>query len=175
MRHAILMCCFLATAAHAVDSVTVVTTVDSGGEGVCKVAVERVGEAMPAGNYQGQCANGKPEGIGEVTFNNGDRFNGEFKNGRIDGKGTWTSGTSGNTYTGNWRNGRRAGEGTYNWAHGTQQYVGEWADDKRQGQGTFTWANGDRFEGEFRNNQQYTGTFYTAGGKVHTCYMGLCR
>jgi hypothetical protein len=175
MRHAIWMFCFLATAAHAVDSVTSSTGVDSGGEGVCKVAVDHVGDAMPAGNYQGQCVSGKPDGIGEVTFNNGDRFSGEFKNGRINGKGTWTSGTSGNTYTGSWSNGKRAGEGTYSWSHGTQQYVGEWADDKRQGRGTFTWANGDRFEGEFRNNQQYTGTFYTAGGAAHTCYMGLCR
>jgi hypothetical protein len=44
MKHSLLMFCFLATAAHAVDSVTVNTAVDSGGYGVCKVAVERVGD-----------------------------------------------------------------------------------------------------------------------------------
>lgn len=175
MRNLVYVFCFLASAAHAVDSNTKTDRADSVGQGVCKVAVTNVGESMPAGIYQGACVAGKPDGAGEVLFNNGDRFSGEFRAGRIDGKGTWTSGTSGNTYTGNWRNGRRDGEGTYSWSQGTQRYVGEWAGDKREGRGTFTWANGDRFEGEFRNNQQYTGTFYSSSGKVHTCYMGLCR
>jgi hypothetical protein len=174
VRHAALMFCVLANAAHAIDS-QIDTPVQSVADGMCQVAVDRVGDSMPAGSYQGQCQNGRPDGSGEVTFSNGDRFRGEFRNGRIDGQGTWTSGTSGNMYTGSWRNGKRAGEGTYSWSRGTQQYVGEWVDDKRQGRGTFTWANGDRFEGEFRNNQQYNGTYYTAGGKVHTCYMGLCK
>lgn len=175
MRHSLLMFCVLATAANAMDS-TVDPSLQSSADGNCKVAVDRVGESMPGnGSYQGQCADGRPNGTGEVVFANGDRLRGEFRNGRIDGQGTWTSGTSGNTYTGNWRNGKRAGNGTYSWARGSQQYVGEWVDDKRQGKGTFVWANGDRFEGEFRDNRQYNGTYYTAGGKVHTCYMGLCR
>jgi hypothetical protein len=171
VRHSTAMFYVLATATCAFDAMAAASTTAE----TCKVAVERVGESMPAGVYQGQCVGGKPEGSGDVVFANGDRLRGEFKNGRIDGRGTWTSGTSGNTYTGDWRNGKRSGAGTYSWARGTQQYVGEWVDDKRQGRGTFVWANGDRFEGEFRNNQQYNGTFYTAGGKVHTCYMGLCR
>lgn len=165
----------LASAAHAVEANLSSTTVDSGGQGACKVAVSNVGESMLAGNYQGHCVNGKPNGIGEVVFANGDRFNGTFKNGRIDGKGTWTSGTSGNSYSGNWQNGKRQGTGTYSWAHSSQQYVGEWSDDKRHGKGTLTWSNGDRFEGEFRNNQQYTGTYFTTNGGTHTCYMGSCR
>ena len=175
MRRLVTILCFLASAAHAVDSNTSTDRADSAGPDVCKVSVSNVGESLPAGVYHGQCMNGKPEGMGEVIFNNGDRFNGEFKAGRIDGKGTWTSGTSGNTYDGSWRNGKRNGEGTYRWSHGSQQYVGEWADDKREGKGTFKWANGDRFEGEFRNNQQYTGSFISSSGKVHTCYMGLCK
>jgi hypothetical protein len=175
MRQFVYIFCFLAATAHAVESNTITDRADSAGHEMCKVSVSNVGESMPAGVYQGQCVKGKPEGVGEVRFSNGDRFNGEFKNGRIDGRGTWTSGTSGNTYAGSWRNGKRNGEGTYRWSQGSQQYVGEWADDKREGRGTFTWANGDRFEGEFRNNQQYTGTYTSATGKVHTCYMGLCR
>jgi hypothetical protein len=171
MRRLVYVLCVLASAAYAVDS----DVANSAAQDICKVSVSGVGESMPAGVYQGQCANGKPDGSGEVVFSNGDRFKGEFRNGRIHGQGTWTSGSSGNTYTGNWFDGRRQGEGTYSWSHGSQQYVGEWVDDKRQGRGTFTWANGDRFEGEFRNNQQYTGTYYSANGKVHTCYMGLCR
>jgi hypothetical protein len=175
MRHLVYIFCFFASTALAVDSNTNANGVDAVGRDTCKASVSDVGDSMPAGTYSGQCLSGKPDGVGEIVFNNGDRFSGEFKNGRIDGTGTWTSGSSGNTYKGNWRNGKRNGAGTYVWSHGAQHYVGEWADDKRQGQGTFTWANGDRFEGEFRNNQQYTGKYYSANGHVHTCYMGICR
>lgn len=174
MRYLVSVLCLLASAAHAVDVATN-TGGDAKGQGECKVAVGNVGESMPAGAYQGQCLNGKPEGVGEVVFNNGDRFNGSFKNGRIDGSGIWTSGSSGNSYSGSWRDGKRDGTGTYNWVHSKQQYVGTWVDDKRHGQGKLTWGNGDHFEGEFRNNQQYTGTYYTAGGATHICYMGSCR
>ena len=166
------MFCLLASATQAVE---LGGSAGSEGQGMCRMAVSDVGDFMPAGSYQGDCVNGKPEGIGEVVFSNGDRFKGSFKGGRIDGMGTWSSGSSGNSYTGSWRDGRRDGAGTYNWVRSSQQYVGEWADDKRHGKGTLTWANGDRFEGEFRNNQQYTGTYYTAGGAAHTCYMGSCR
>lgn len=175
MRRFVTLFFFLASTAYAVDSNTNADRADSAAMESCKMSVTDVGEAMPAGVYTGQCSGGRPDGVGEVAFNNGDRFSGEFKNGRIEGQGIWTSGTSGNTYKGSWHNGRREGEGTYVWSHGAQQYVGTWVDDKRQGQGTFTWANGDRFEGEFRNNQQYTGKLYSASGQVHTCYMGVCR
>lgn len=170
MRYLIPIMCFVASTAHAVDMAS-----DTAERGLCKVKIENVGESMPAGAYQGECVNGKPDGMGQVIFNNGDRFAGGFKNGRINGNGTWTSGSSGNSYSGSWRNGKRDGVGTYNWARSNQQYVGVWADDKRQGQGTLTWGNGNRFEGEFRDNQQYNGTLYSADGSKHTCYMGSCR
>ena len=175
MRITLSLMCLLACTAHAVDVSTSSATVTSGGQGLCKVAVNNVGDSMPAGIYQGQCVNGQPNGVGEVTFNNGDRLSGEFKKGRVSGKGTWSSGSTGNSYTGSWSNGKRQGKGIYSWARSQQRYVGEWADDKRHGQGKLTWSNGDRFEGEFRNNQQYNGTYYTAGGVTHTCYMGSCR
>lgn len=174
MRYLLSAVFLLASAAHAVEANTS-SKVDSTSPGSCKAAVSNVGESMPAGTYQGQCVNGRPHGSGEVMFVNGDRFKGSFKDGRIDGKGFWVSGSSGNTYSGNWRDGRREGSGTYHWVQSSQQYVGEWVDDKRNGQGTLTWANGDRFEGEFRDNRQYNGTYFTSNGATHTCYMGSCR
>lgn len=170
MRYLIPIIFLAASAAHAVDSAG-----SAEESSLCKVMVSSVGDSMPAGAYQGQCVKGRPEGMGQVVFNNGDRFAGGFKNGRIDGRGTWTSGSTGNSYTGSWHDGKREGVGTYNWARSNQQYVGGWVDDKRQGQGTLTWGNGNRFEGEFRNNQQYSGTLHSADGTKHTCYMGSCR
>lgn len=175
MQRFVCVMCVFASTAQAVDSELNIDSTGSVAKEQCRMTVDNVGDALPAGVYQGQCVAGKAQGIGEVVFNNGDRLRGEFENGRINGNGTWISGVSGNSYKGHWRDGKREGEGTYSWSNGAQQYVGEWVDDKRQGHGTFTWANGGRFEGEFRNNKQYTGTYTSATGKVHTCFMGLCR
>src|SRR5690606_1182005 len=172
MRYFISAMFLLASAAHAVEANTSSINVDSGSPGTCKVAISNVGESMPDGAYQGECVGGKPHGAGLMGFINGDRFKGTFKDGRIDGKGTGVSGSGGNSDIGHWRNGKREGTGTYNWAGSSQQYVGEWADDKRNGKGTLKWGNGDRFEGEFRDNRQYTGTYFTGTGATHTCYMG---
>jgi len=175
MRQFIPVLCVLASTVYALDSGAQPGQGSPSAREYCKVEVHHVGDTMPAGSYQGQCLEGRPDGKGEVIFNNGDRLQGEFKKGLVDGTGTWISGSSGNRYSGSWRGGRREGEGTYSWSNGAQQYVGEWVEDKRQGRGVFTWANGDRFEGEFRNNRQYNGTYTSADGRVHTCYMGLCR
>ena len=62
---------------------------------------------------KGDCNNG----YGTYTWNTGDKYVGEFK----DGKGH--------------------GQGTYTYANG-DIYVGEFKDDKKHGQGTVTFTNG---------------------------------
>ena len=37
---------------------------------------------------------------------------------------------NGNKYAGEWKNGARHGQGTFTWSNG-YKYVGEWKDDKR--------------------------------------------
>lgn len=125
------------------------------------------------GTYKGQCVGEVPFGQGVVEFYNGAMFEGDFKNGRLEGNATIKT-ASGNTYSGQVVDGRRHGTGTYIWARGSS-YVGEWVDDKRHGDGIFTWSNGSRFEGEFRNNKRYSGMYYTNTGRVMRCRMGKCR
>jgi|ETNmetMinimDraft_33_1059910.scaffolds.fasta_scaffold109635_2 hypothetical protein len=65
----------------------------------------------------GNCTNGQ----GAATMTNGDRYVGEFKDGKFHGQGTLT-----------YKDGRK--------------YVGGWKNDKRHGQGTYTHADGDIFK-----------------------------
>ena len=44
----------------------------------------------------------------------------------------------GDKYVGEWRNGKWHGQGTYTYANGAK-YVGQYKDDKRHGQGTMTY------------------------------------
>ena len=55
---------------------------------------------------------------------------------------------AGDVYDGNFRNGAMHGKGTYTWADGTK-YEGDWEDDKRHGKGTWTWASGKVEVGQY--------------------------
>lgn len=93
--------------------------------------------------YYGEWANGRPaDGRGIMVFPSGNRYDGEFQNGKRNGCGT-------QTYT----NGR--------------QYVGQFVDDAFNGQGIWTLENGDRYIGMFQDNRcQGEGVFIFADGTL---------
>ena len=49
-------------------------------------------------------------GLDTIEWENGDKYEGEFKNGKFDGKGTYFSEASGRIYKGLWKNGEFIGE-----------------------------------------------------------------
>ncbi|CAF4567542.1 unnamed protein product, partial [Didymodactylos carnosus] len=61
---------------------------------------------------------------GTMTWNNGDRYDGEWKDGKINGHGIKV-----------WKNGAK--------------YEGDFVDEERQGQGTMTWPDGKTFSGKW--------------------------
>ena len=85
--------------------------------------------------------------IGTFTFASGDKYVGEWKDGKYSGQGTYTFGHSsewaGDKYVGEYKNGKRHGQGTFTYAGGDgEKYVGEFKNDKYNGQGTYTYADG---------------------------------
>ena len=60
---------------------------------------------------------------------------------------------NGDKYVGDFEDNKKHGEGTYTWVN-EDKYVGEWKDNKQHGQGTKTWANGDKYVGEFKKDMQ---------------------
>ena len=99
----------------------------------------------------------------QKTWANGDRYEGEFKDDKRTGRGTYYW-ASGNRYEGEFVDGDFNGWGKKYWASG-KRYEGEWKNDKRTGRGTFYWANGDRYEGELKDDKRTgRGTFYHANG-----------
>jgi hypothetical protein len=73
----------------------------------------------------GDCNNGK----GVKEFDNGDKYEGDFKNGELNGKGTYT-----------WKPGEFAKSGERN------KYVGEFKNNKISGKGTHYKADGSKTE-----------------------------
>ena len=63
-----------------------------------------------------------------MTYKDGSKYVGEFKNGRLSGQGTfaWLDGVK---YVGGFKAGKRHGQGTYTWLDGTIDN-GIWEKDK---------------------------------------------
>ena len=59
---------------------------------------------------------------------------------------------NGDRYIGEWKNDNKHGQGTYTWANG-DKYVGEYRDGKRNGQGTLTYADGTVQEGIWKDGE----------------------
>jgi len=98
---------------------------------------------------EGDCLNG--EGI--YLFPNGDKYDGEFKNGEITGDGVYTY-PDRSQYTGEFANGVRHGQGTLKIVDGIT-YTGQWANDLPNGEGVKTLADGMQYSGEFKNGLMY--------------------
>lgn len=109
--------------------------------------------------YVGEWKDNNKNGQGTYTYADGSKYVGEFNDGDYNGQGIFTFAKSGNKYVGEYKNDQRHGQGTFTFANG-DKYVGEFKDNLRNGQGTYTFANGDKYVGQYENNKKNgQGTF----------------
>lgn len=104
------------------------------------------------GGYGGGCVNGLAEGAG--TAIGIAEYRGEFKAGRKHGKGmkTWANG---DRYEGDFFEDRIEGFGSYVFGRGPwagERYDGEYLAGQRHGHGVYRWATGDVYRGPWREN-----------------------
>ena len=106
----------------------------------------------PNGNrYDGEFRDGKKNGHGVITRPNGDRYDGEFRDGKNNGHGALTL-ANGVRYDGGFRDDKYNGRGVMTWPNG-DRYDGEFLDDKRNGYGVYTRTNGERRAGQWHDGQ----------------------
>ena len=101
--------------------------------------------------YQGDFRKSLMHGKGMIAFGNGNRYNGDWLGGMREGLGIYTF-LTGNVYSGAFRKNKFSGQGTMSFASGNR-YVGYWENDQPNGQGTFYFTGGDRYEGGFLNGK----------------------
>ena len=106
------------------------------------------------------------DGRGTYRYINGSTYEGEWKGGKYEGRGTfwvlrhwngthwndgdWNDGDADwEVYEGEWKGGKKEGRGTLRYADG-DVYEGEWKADKKEGRGTSRYRNGDVYEGEWK-------------------------
>ena len=100
---------------------------------------------------------------GTYVFANGNKYVGEFKEGKRHGQGTFTW-VDGEKYVGEYKKGKQSGQGTNFFKNGAK-YIGEYKDGKWHGQGTYYWADGRKDVGIFENNKLngYAITYHADG------------
>ena len=140
--------------------------------------------------YKGEWKNGekwRPNGLGVMTYPDGHKYVGEWKNGKYNGQGTYTY-PDGQKYVGRWKDDKRNGQGTFTYPDGGkyvgrwkdgepngqgsetlpdgQKYKGKWKNGEYHGQGTLTLLNGDKYEGKFKDGEKWNGTQYDKDGNI---------
>ena len=115
--------------------------------------------ACPSSDYFHNC-------FGTYTFAGGDKYVGEFKDGKRNGQGAYTSANGNKFYVGEWKDNKPNGQGATTIANG-DKYVGEFKDDRRNGQGTHTFASGNKYVGEWKDSKRNgQGTEYASNGSI---------
>jgi len=119
--------------------------------------------------YEGEFADGKPQGKGKLTTRHGRVYNGDFHDGAPHGLGIQTT-HDGVVVTGRFAYGAASGPGKIVWPDG-RVYEG-WVEGARmQGEGTLTQpATGDVWSGTFRDDHMVQGQWrHTPGTDGRRC------
>jgi hypothetical protein len=110
----------------------------------------------------------KCSGVGTIKYDNGDVYEGEFKDSTPHGQGKIIYSDE-RICEGNWKNGKLR-IGTCKWKNG-DVYEGELVDGKPNGKGKMIYSNdsdGDVYEGEWRSGEKYgKGTYKWYDGNVY--------
>ena len=104
---------------------------------------------LPNGFYEGEFKNGKFNGKGKRLYFEKGKLVGEFKDNKAHGQGIYTY-LDGAKYVGEYKLGKKHGQGTFTRPNGSE-YVGYWKFGKREGHGIRTYSNGGKYEGEWKN------------------------
>ena len=102
---------------------------------------------------------------GSSIFTIGERYVGEWKDGKPHGQGAYTV-ANGNSYVGEFRDSKPHGQGALTFVSGSK-YVGEFKDGELDGQGTYAYPDGGKYVGEFKNGRSNgQGIEYRADGAI---------
>ena len=115
---------------------------------------------------------------GAFTYNNGDKYEGEWKEEKRHGQGSYTW-ANGEKYVGEFKDGKFNGQGSFTFPEGGEleghKYEGEWKDDKKNGQGIYFFPDGGKLVGEFRKDSPWNITDYDKNGKIKGKYVNGVR
>lgn len=102
----------------------------------------------PTVKYDGQYVEGKKQGVGKITFPNGDKYQGQWVDNKFHGEGTYSY-AKGDIYSGGWDKGVKSGEGTFKFLADGSQLIGTWVKGGMVS-GRWVLADGSSWTGPFK-------------------------
>jgi len=122
--------------------------------------IESTEKNFSEGLFKGIIINGKREINGVMTYNDGSKYDGQWKNDKKKGRGIFISSLYNNDdddafgirYEGEFNNDNFEGRGICKYSNG-DIYEGEWKKNKQYGWGVVKYNNGDRYEGEWEDGK----------------------
>ena len=116
--------------------------------------------------YNGEFSEGKKNGKGNIIYANGTKYEGSFKNDYHDGFGKLIQ-LNGETYEGEWKKGKINGNGMRIHANGNK-YIGNYVNNIRNGNGHLIFVNGESYQGNFLNGKANgNGIFKFKNGNIY--------
>ena len=101
--------------------------------------------------YIGDWKKDKLNGKGRLLSINGDYYEGEFKNGLIEGYGIFHNKKDGYTYKGYFKNNKFEGDGEISYDN-SMKYKGTFEDGYKNGEGILSFNDGTYYQGHFEKN-----------------------
>ena len=124
--------------------------------------------------YMGSTKNCFPDGIGKMFMSEGGIYTGQFNQGLREGKGILVY-EDGEKYDGEWKNDKCHGLGTFIDPYNKATYVGAFVKGLKKGFGAEECANSYRYTGAWKNDQwHHSGTLicYYPNGRLKSTYLG---
>ena len=104
-------------------------------------------------SLEGRFVNGLLNGKGIFLNNKGEKYVGDFVDSRKHGKGEFTTKTI--RYEGEFNNNKMDGKGKINFILEGHEYKGQFYNNQINGNGIFKWNNGDVYEGEMMDGKMH--------------------
>nr|XP_033471621.1 alsin isoform X4 [Epinephelus lanceolatus] len=108
-------------------------------------------------HYQGQWKDGKMHGLGTYRYASGEVYDGSFQDNMRHGHGMLRSGklntSSPSVFIGQWLQDKKTGYGVFDDITKGEKYMGMWQDHLRQGTGVVVTQFGLYYEGAFKDNK----------------------
>lgn len=104
--------------------------------------------------YEGNYKDGLKSGIGKMLYPNGDVYEGEWVDNKMQGEGTYTYKKTGDIYSGSWVADKKHGQGSYEFGADSSMMTGTW----ESGQittGEWVLKGCGKFEGNFKLGRPY--------------------
>lgn len=110
--------------------------------------------------YEGGWEQYRPNGKGKISYSNGDYYEGQWEMGKlVEGEGKQRDANG--LYNGQFKNGKRDGRGEYILNNGKEHYIGEYKDGFVHGRGEIHYSSGTMYMGSFAKSLKHgEGTFY---------------